>query len=86
VRTVRLVLPGGATPGNTFVLERRFPGDDGYTPFAAYQFAEGIRGELEVRFDAAAGEFTVRDTLGGDGVPKDLAEADHHVAVLRGDI
>jgi len=86
VRTVRLVLPGGATPGNTFVLERRFPGDDGYTPFAAYQFSEGIRGELEVRFDAAAGEFTVRDTLGGDGVPKDLAEADHHVAVLRGDI
>src|SRR5262249_55467688 len=36
-RLVRLVLPAGvnASLGNTFILERRFPGDDAYTPFAS---------------------------------------------------
>ncbi|MBX9622509.1 MAG: hypothetical protein K2X82_01710, partial [Gemmataceae bacterium] len=88
VRRVRLVLPpGGAAPGTTFVLERRFPGDDGYTRFAAYRFAGGIRGELEVRYDPGTGEFAVRDVeTGEDGEYTDLAEADQHAAVLRGDI
>lgn len=88
-RLVKLVLPEGlsTTLGNTFVLERRFPGDDGYIPFASYQFTQGIQGELEVRYDPIAGEFEVRDTASGEmGIHSDLTEADHHVAVLRGDI
>ena len=88
VRTVKLELPkDGAPPGTSFVLERRFPGDDAFTPFAAYQFAGGIRGELEVTYEPLLGEFAVRDAATDeDGAYKDLAEADHHVAVLRGDI
>jgi hypothetical protein len=88
-RLVRLVLPAGvnASLGNTFILERRFPGDDAYTPFASYQFAQGIQGELEVKYDPTAGEFTVQDTATGEvGAYTDLTEAEHHVAVLRGDI
>jgi hypothetical protein len=88
-RLVRLVLPAGVPGnlGNTFILERRFPGDDRYTPFASYQFTQGIQGELEVQYDPASGEFTVRDTASGEiGMYADLTEADHHVAVLRGDI
>lgn len=88
-RRVRLVLPtaGGGTAGNTFFLERKFPGDDGYTPFAAYQFNQGIQGELEVRYDPPSGEFTVRDLTSGEvGLYRDLTEADHQVTVLRGDL
>ncbi|MBY0514671.1 MAG: hypothetical protein K2P78_12250 [Gemmataceae bacterium] len=88
-RLVKLVVPDGVstTLGNTFILERRFPGDDGYTPFVSYQFTQGIQGELEVKYDPLAGEFEVRDTASGEiGIHADLTEADHQVAVLRGDI
>ena len=86
VRSVELVVSPGASE-NVFVLDRRFPGDDGYTAFASYHFSGGIGGELEVRYDRAAGEFTAQDVASGEfGRMTDLTEADHRVAVLRGDI
>ncbi len=89
VRNVRLVLPAGspASLGNTFILERRFPGDDGFSPFASYQFSQGIQGELEVRYDASLGEFHVTDATSGEiGRHADLTETDQQVSVLRGDL
>ena len=88
-KRVRLVPPGGTagTLGNTFILERRFPGDDGYEQFAAYRFPMGISGELEVRYDPATGEFQVIDV--GSGLPgelQDLTERDHLATVMRGDV
>ena len=46
-KRVTLVPPGtpGEGLGNTFVLERRFPGDDGYEQYAAYRFPGGIKGK-----------------------------------------
>lgn len=85
-RTVRLVLRGEA-PRSLFILERRFPGDDVYTRFASYRFAQGIQGDLEVSYDRGAGEFVVRDAATGEvGEARDPAESDHQVAALRGDI
>lgn len=89
VRKVRLVPPAGghAALGNTFILERRFPGDDSYSQYAAYTFTQGIQGELEVRYDPVAGEFAVTETTTREeGVFKDLTESEHHAAAMRGDI
>lgn len=86
---VRLVPPSGATEGlgNTFVLERRFPGDDAFEPFASYRFPGGISGEVVVRYDPASGEFRVSDAGSGlDGEPQDLLDQEHAPVAMRGDI
>ena len=48
-----------------FLLERRFPGDYGFSPYLAFHFPDGIQGDLEVNYNAQDREFTVRDTLTG---------------------
>lgn len=86
---VRLVPPSGPTEGlgNTFVLERRFPGDDAFEPFAAYRFPAGISGEVTVRYDPVAGEFRVTDVgSGAEGEMQDLLEQEHQPIAMRGDI
>jgi hypothetical protein len=88
-RRVQLVLPHGPTDavGNTFILERRFPGDDAFEQYAAYRFPTGISGEVEVRYDPSGGEFRVTDVKSGlEGEMRDLKEEDHLPTAMRGDI
>ena len=88
-KRVNLVLPGGQNlpPGHTFILQRRFPGDDEFTQYASYRFEQGHRGELEVLFERHTGEFAVRDrATREEGTFTDLTAAEHHVAAMRGDI
>jgi hypothetical protein len=89
-KKVRLITPGGSagTLGNsTFVLERKFPGDENYEQYAAYRFPMGISGELEVSYDAALGEFQVMDLGSGQlGELKDLTEKDNATLAASGTI
>jgi hypothetical protein len=52
-----------AHPLETFVLDRRFPGDAEFSPYLAFHFADGIRGDLEVSYDPHSREFAVRDMV-----------------------
>lgn len=72
----------------TFFLERRFPGDDEFGRFLAFEFRDGIRGELAVTYDPAAHEFGATDTAtGAAGEARDLTDGDVYVAPPeRGDI
>ncbi len=87
-RRVRLVpAGGGVAAGHTFVLERRFPGDDEYSRYASYSFVQGISGELEVAYNPATGEFDVTDTTTGEpGAFADLMGVDALAPVMRGDL
>jgi len=71
-----------------FVLERRFPGDDGFTPFLAFHFPDGIQGDLEVSYDAQQREFTVRDLFNGAvGELTDVTDASmYRSPAQRGDL
>ena len=72
----------------TFFLERRFPGDDEFGRFLAFEFRDGIRGELSVTYDPATHEFGAADTAtGAVGEVRDLTDGDVYVAPPeRGDI
>ncbi len=88
-KKVRLIASGGINGqlGSTFVLERRFPGDDKYEQYTAHHFPHGISGELEVRYDPTTGEFQVTDLRSGQiGECKDLTENDQLSPAMRGDI
>ena len=82
------------TPGprarklETFMLERRFPGDDGFTPYLAFHFPDGIQGDLEVNYHCANREFGVRDTLTNTaGEVKDVTDAGmYRSPAQRGDL
>jgi hypothetical protein len=71
-----------------FVLERRFPGDDGFTPYLAFHFPDGIQGDLEVAYDPHQREFTVRDTRTNSfGESKDVADTSiYRSPAQRGDL
>jgi hypothetical protein len=71
-----------------FVLERRFPGDDGFVPYLSFHFPDGIKGDLEVRYDAQDREFSVRDTSSNTvGELKDVTDAGlYRSPVQRGDL
>lgn len=86
-----VAIRGSSSPARkleTFVLERRFPGDDGFTPYLSFHFADGIQGDLEVAYDATEREFTVRDTLSNTmGELKDVAESGmYRSPAQRGDL
>ncbi len=89
-KKVRLVSSSsGATGlGNTFVLERRFPGDEKYAPYASYQFRSGIQGDLLVQYDPHEGEFSASDSVSGEiGTFADLTDPrEHTAAAQRGDV
>jgi hypothetical protein len=80
----------GAKPEErrTFFLERRFPGDDEFGRFLAFDFADGIRGELEVTYDPQTHEFGAVDVAtGAAGTRTDLTDGDVYVAPPeRGDV
>jgi hypothetical protein len=67
----------GRTEGSekrSFFLERRFPGDEGYSQFLAFDFDQPP-GALEVSYDAGVHEFRVTDSATGmPGTPRDLTE------------
>ncbi|HLW65984.1 MAG TPA: hypothetical protein VKS79_11805 [Gemmataceae bacterium] len=71
-----------------FVLERRFPGDESFSPFLAFHFPEGIHGDLEVAYDAEQREFTVRDvTTNSFGELKDVTDNSiYRSPAQRGDL
>src|SRR5262245_59099442 len=71
-----------------FVLERRFPGDDGFAPYLSFHFADGIQGDLEVSYDALRREFTVRDVSTNTvGEAKDVADTSiYRSPAQRGDL
>jgi len=84
---VKLAVQPTAQSAVKFVLEHQFPGDESYSPFASYHFAEGIQGDLEVLYDNASESFVVRDSASGTaGEFKDLTGAGQPLPVLRGDI
>ena len=72
----------------TFILERRFPGDDDFTPFQAFEFPDGIIGDIEVTYDPKQHEFLTRDVGSGrSGDPRDLSEMEvKYSPVQRGDL
>lgn len=71
-----------------FVLERRFPGDDGFSPYLSFHFADGIQGDLEVSYDTQSREFSVRDTLANvAGELKDITDTGmYRSPAQRGDL
>jgi hypothetical protein len=84
-------IAGAAASGRKlekFVLERRFPGDDGFVPYLSFYFPDGIKGDLEVRYDAQEREFTVRDlATNTTGELKDVTDASlYHSPAQRGDL
>jgi hypothetical protein len=89
-----IAIRGTPSPGSPvrklekFILERRFPGDDGFSPYLAFHFADGIQGDLEVNYNAQDREFTVRDTLTGTaGEAKDVTDASiYRSPAQRGDL
>jgi len=89
-KLVKLVASGSGASGlgNSFVLERRFPGDEKYAAYAAFKFSAGIQGELRVQWDPLEGEFTVTDTVSGEvGVFTDLTDPrECTAAAQRGDV
>lgn len=78
---------GGVGQAATFVLERQFPGDDKYSPYASYRFEAGLQGRPEVTYDAAADRFLVRDSLTlQEGEYTDLTDPlEHQSPATRGD-
>lgn len=87
-KKVKLETDGEAgAAGNAFFLDRKFPGDDEWTPYATYHFPTGIQGELEIRYNRDTGEFDVTDTATGlPGAFTDLTAAEHLPLAMRGDI
>ena len=72
-----------------FILQRMFPGDDGFHNFLAFEFADGIQGpHLSIRYDDASEfEFRVLDGKGNEGVAVDQTAGELYVApAQRGDI
>ncbi len=71
-----------------FVLERRFPGDDGFSPYLSFHFPDGIQGDLEVSYDRQSREFSVRDTLANfTGELKDITDTGmYRSPAQRGDL
>ncbi|OWK36464.1 hypothetical protein [Fimbriiglobus ruber] len=43
----------------TLMLDRRFPGDERWSQFAAYHFAHGSAGDVQIRYDDALSRFVV---------------------------
>jgi molecular chaperone DnaK (HSP70) len=71
-----------------FVLERRFPGDESFSPFLTFHFPDGIHGDLEVAYDPEQREFTVRDTSANVfGEQKDVTDNSiYRSPAQRGDL
>ena len=72
-----------------FILQRKFPGDDGFHNFLAFEFADGIQGpHLSVSYDDASEfEFRVVDGRGNEGIAVDQTAGELYVApAQRGDI
>jgi len=78
----------GSEEMKTFFLERRFPGDEEYSRFLAFEFRDGIRGDLEIAYEPTTHEFLVTDTSSGAvGEPTDLTDGDIYLAPAeRGDL
>jgi molecular chaperone DnaK (HSP70) len=91
-RQIPIVAIGGANASarklEKFVLERRFPGDDGFTPYLSFHFPDGIKGDLEVSYDSQDREFTVRDLATNTvGELKDVTDASlYRSPAQRGDL
>jgi hypothetical protein len=93
-RLEKTQIPAGAVRGSSnrrpekFVLERRFPGDDGFSPYLSFHFADGIQGDLEVAYDAQQREFTVRDLATNSvGDFKDVSDSGlYRSPAQRGDL
>ena len=90
IATLRRPVNPGQLPDRPrlFVLDRRFPGDPGYTAFMQFTFQEGIQGDLEVAYDKERREFTVRDTSTNEsGEPAELSDGKmYRSPVQRGDL
>ncbi|MCZ2342471.1 MAG: hypothetical protein LC104_11860 [Bacteroidales bacterium] len=65
---------GDGNEKRSFFLERRFPGDEAYSQFLAFDFDQPP-GALEVSYDVGTHEFRVSDSATGmPGTPRDLTE------------
>ncbi len=88
----RVPMAAAGRPGSeemkTFFLERRFPGDEEYSRFQAFEFRDGISGELEIAYEPTSHEFIVTDASSGAvGEPTDLTDGDVYLAPAeRGDL
>jgi hypothetical protein len=77
-----------ASAPKQFELSRRFPGDEGFSKFMLIEFPEGIQGDLKVSYDDESPfEFTVVDSQGNVGQPRDLTnDSVYRAPAQRGDI
>ena len=78
----------GGDDKRTFFLERRFPGDDAYSQYKAFEFDRPPGKTLSVSYDNDAHEFKVTDAeTGVEGVSTDLTDGSLYLTPPeRGDV
>ena len=70
----------------TLVLERKFPGDEDWSQFAAYHFAQGMTGAAQIDYDDVRSRFAVTAN-GEEAAFTDLTDPLEHVSPQnRGDL
>jgi molecular chaperone DnaK (HSP70) len=79
----------GGVAAKRFELLRRFPGDEQFELYLAFEFPEGMRGQfVSIAYDDSSEfEFRVADGVGSEGLPVDPSAGDlYRAPALRGDL